>query len=173
MALTASPQDSLEPRSYGMTPPASLRLIRALDAHVAAEADDIARCERIAETHPTDAPRLVLDLIVASGHRQQALLESMIERLREDSDCSEPSVGAGLPVPDAAAFAEFSEEGAAAELRSLLRDKQEGARYLRHLARQQASLHFGFLSLLLEAVARENETHVHLLRFLLRRVNAG
>jgi hypothetical protein len=173
MAPTASPQDSVEPHSDAVASPAALRLIRALDAHVAAEADDIARCERIAETHTTDAPRLVLDLIVASGRRQQALLQSMIERLREDSDCLEPNVGAGLPVPEAAAFAEFSEDGAAAELRSLLRDKQEGARYLRHLARQQASLHFGFLSLLLEAVARENETHVHLLRFLLRRVNAG
>lgn len=150
---------------------ASERFIRALDAHVAAEADDIARCERFADSSDSRATRIVLNLIAEGGRRHQALLQAMIGRLHAGVDPEDS--GAALPVPSDDSYPELSKTGeATAQLRSLIRDEQEGARYLRHLARQQSDLHDGFFSLLLDVLARENETHVHLLRYLLRRLEA-
>src|SRR5262249_30741379 len=73
------------------------RFIRALDAHVAAEADDIARCERFAESTDSRATRIVLHLIAEGGRRHQELLQAVIERLRGDVDSV--ASAAALPVP--------------------------------------------------------------------------
>jgi hypothetical protein len=54
----------------------------------------------------------------------------------------------------------------------LIRDEEEGARYLRHLARQEPGLYDGLFSVLLETVARDSQKHAFMLRYLLRRVEA-
>jgi hypothetical protein len=57
-------------------------------------------------------------------------------------------------------------------LRALIRNQQEGARYLRHLAHQDSDLFDGFFALLLDTFARDGEKHVHILRYLLRHAEA-
>ena len=142
-------------------PPLSERLIRALEAHVAAEAHDLGECERLSESVQSTSAHVLLGLIVDEARRHQILLRQLIERLAEEPD---PTQVNGVrprgiqPDPEAAAV-----------VRTLVRDEQEGARYLRHLARQHPHLDDGLCAVLLESIARDSEKHAHLLRYLLRR----
>jgi len=160
----------LHPLPDNHAPPVSERLIRALEAQVAAEADDVARCERFAQATGNRAAHMLLELIVEDGQRHQTILRRMMARLREEVEFTESSTA--LPVPSEDALPEYSGESMAL-LRSLIRDEQEGARYLRHLARQQSDMYDGLFTLLLHTLARDNEKHVHLLRYLLRRLEAA
>ena len=74
----------LNPLPDRKTAPVSERLIRALDAHVAAEADDVQRCARFAQASGNPAVQMLLDLIVEDGQRHQSILRQMIGRLREE-----------------------------------------------------------------------------------------
>jgi hypothetical protein len=60
-------------------------------------------------------------------------------------------------------------EAALTLTRALIREEHEGARYVRHLARQEPTLYDGVYALLLETIARDSEKHERLLRFLLHR----
>lgn len=152
------------PLTEGTPPPVSERLIRALEAHIAAESDDAARASRLTETSGDGAVQVLLELIVEDAKRQQAILERMVKRLRQELDFTDAPNA--LPVPGTTAFEGVEE--AVASLRTLIRNEQEGARYLRHLARQDVDLYGGFFALLLDTFARDAEKHVHLLRYLLR-----
>jgi hypothetical protein len=147
-------------------PPLSERLIRALEAHAAAEAHDIVDCERLVDQIADPAARLLLELIVEDEQRHHRLLQRMIRRLQEEVEFI-PSPTA-LPVPSEEAMPEA--EAAAASVRSLIRDGHEGARYVRHLARQEPGLYGGLYAVLLETFARDSEKHAHVLRYLLRRL---
>jgi hypothetical protein len=57
----------------------------------------------------------------------------------------------------------------AAALRALIRDEHEGARHVRHLARQEPHLYHGLYPVLLESIARDSEKHATILRYLLAR----
>jgi hypothetical protein len=148
-------------------PPVSERLVRALEAHIAAESDDTARARRLADASSDPAANVLLDLIVADAQRHQELLNRMVSRLHQGLDVTDTPEA--LPVPVASPFASTEEE-AIASLRMLIRNSQEGARYLRHLARQDSELYGGYFAMLLETFARDGEKHVHLLRYLLRHV---
>jgi hypothetical protein len=76
-----------------------------------------------------------------------------------------------LSLPGANPFA--GAEDSASSLRTLVRNEQEAARHLRHLARQDPELYEGYLTLLLETFARDREKHVHLLRYLLRLIESS
>jgi rubrerythrin len=154
----------IHPLTEGTPPPVSERLIRALEAHIAAEADDAAHSRRLAETTADSALGVLLDLIVEDAERHEALLSRMVARLRGEVEFTDAPNA--LPVPVSDAFAGAQESVAA--LRTLIRNEQEGARYLRHLARQDAELYDGFFAILLDTFARDGEKHVHLLRYLLR-----
>jgi hypothetical protein len=156
------------PLTEGTPPPASERLIRALEAHVAAESEDAARASRLADTSGDRAVNVLLELIVEDAGRHQELLERMVRRLRQELDFT--NAPTALPVPGTSAFA--GAEEALASLRALIRNEQEGARYLRHLARQDIDLYHGFFALLLDTFARDAEKHVHLLRYLLRQTES-
>lgn len=104
------------PLIEGTPAPVSERLIRALDAHIAAESEDAARASQLAAFTGADE-----------------------------------TLG---------------------KLRALIRNEQEGAHYLRHLARQDSDLYSGFFALLLDTFARNAEKHVHLLRYVLRHAEA-
>jgi hypothetical protein len=157
----------LEPVSAGSPPPISERLVRALEAHIAAESDDAARAHGLAETSGDPAANVLLDLIVEDAQRHQELLDRMVARLHQELDFTDATKA--LPVPEGGAFASAEEESIAS-LRMLIRNEQEGARYLRHLARQDSELYSGYFAMLLETFARDGEKHVHLLRYLLRHV---
>jgi hypothetical protein len=152
----------------GTPPPVSERLVRALEAHIAAESDDAARVDRLAHSSGDRAVKVLLELIVEDAQRHQELLRRMVSRLRQELDFTDAPKA--LPVPDVAAST-ATEEESLTSLRALIRSEQEGARYLRHLARQDSELYGGYFALLLDTFARDGEKHVHLLRYILRHLD--
>ena len=159
----------LHPVAGGEHPPLSNRLMRALEAHAAASAADVATCRELANRMADPVVHLLVGMIVDDEQRHDSLLRSMIRRLEEEVDFV-PVQGA-LPVPngsmhnDPQAAAEI-----AASVRGLMRNEHEGARHLRHLARQEPTLYGGLYPLLLETIARDSEKHATILRYLLHRV---
>ena len=155
----------LNPLPNTAAPALSERLIRALEAHVAAEAYDVATCQELTQRAADPVVGLLVGLIVDDQQRHQSLLTGMIRRLQQEVDF----------VPSATAIPVDSDVSSAdpevlVALRTLIRDQHEGARYLRHIARQEPALYDGLYSTLLETMARDSEKHVTTLRFLLRRM---
>lgn len=157
----------LHPFASTPTPSLSERLIRGLEAHVADEAHDIAACEDLARRAGDPIVRFLLGLIVQDEQHHHAVMRSMINRLREETDFTDtpgdtliPRAGMREPIADATEIA--------AGLRALMRDEHEGARHVRHLARQDPGAHGGLYPLLLETIARDSEKHATILQFILR-----
>src|SRR5262245_13773541 len=65
------------------SPALSERLIRALEAHQAAEAHDLAECRALQRQLPDPAHALLLDLIAEGTRRHERLLEVIAEHLRD------------------------------------------------------------------------------------------
>lgn len=144
---------------------ASERLVRALEAHASAEAHDLADCRDLAQRSDDPYVKLLFDLIIDDERRHQALLESMVRHLEDESGA------ASMPSSRSSAdSAPLSGVEFAAALRDLIRNEHEGARHLRHIGRQDAGVYDGLYSLLLEAIARDSEKHAAILRFLLARL---
>jgi len=154
------------PLTDGAPPPVSERLIRALEAQIAAEADDAERASQLADASGDRGVNVLLELIVDDARRHRELLDRMVKRLRSELELTNSSSALPVPAPASTSFA--GAEEAVATLRTLIRNRQEGARYLRHLARQDPDLYSGMFALLLDTFARDGEKHVHLLRYLLR-----
>jgi hypothetical protein len=150
-------------------PEDSERLIRALEAHTAAEERDIADCEQVAQHTEDPIVELLTGLVAENERRNQSLIRRMIRRLHEEFDSnSSTSPPASQPVPSREATADS--EATVVGVRGLIRDEHEGARYLRHLARQEPNLYGGLYAVLLEGIARDGEKHAFMLRYLLRRL---
>ena len=149
-------------------PEDSERLIRALEAHTAAEERDIADCEQVAQRTADPVVELLTGLVAENERRNQSLIRRMIRRLQEEFDSSSSTSPASqlLPSPEATANSEATVVG----IRGLIRDEHEGARYLRHIARQESNLYGGLYAVLLEGIARDGEKHAFMLRYLLRRL---
>jgi rubrerythrin len=147
-------------------PSLSERLIRALEAHDSSEAHDLDVCQQLAERSEDPVVRLLVGMVIEDEQRHHSLLQSMVRRLQEEVEfVSEPGA---LPVGGGAIAGPDVE--IAATLRNLIRDEHEGARHLRHLARQEPHLYEGLYPLLLESIARDSEKHATILRYLLLRV---
>ena len=159
----------IHPLAGGEPPPLSERLIRALQAHAAASAADVATCRELANRMDDPVAELLVGMIVDDEQRHDALLRSMVRRLEEEVDFL-PARGA-VPVPNGS-MARDPEVAAemAARVRGLIRNEHEGSRHLRHLARQEPTLYRGLYPLLLETIARDSEKHATILRYVLRRV---
>ena len=153
------------PLTDGHAPPLSERLIRALEAQVAAGAHDIADCQELAQSSQRPVMQLLLGMIIEDEQRHHALLERMVRRLQQEVDFT-ASATTTLPVP--ADVDLVADPATATRLRALIRDEEEGARYLRHLARQDPGLYDGLFRVLLETVARDSQKHAYVLRYLLR-----
>jgi hypothetical protein len=149
-------------------PSVSDRVVRALEAHVAAEAQDVSDCERVADSTNDPVVKLLLGMIVDDEKRHHSLLQMMINRLHEEVEF----VASPSPLPTPGETTDFDPTMVAA-VRSLIRDEHEGARHLRHLARQDAGLYAGLYALLLESVARDSEKHATILRYLLQRIEGS
>ena len=87
----------LHPFENGEPQPISERLVRALEAHQAAEAADIVSCRQLAQRLDDPVVDLLVGMIVEDEQRHDALLGSMIRRLHEEVDFV-ASPGA-MPVP--------------------------------------------------------------------------
>jgi hypothetical protein len=163
----------LHPLAAAEPPALSERLIRALEAHAAAEAHDVVNCQQLAQRADDPVLALLVDLIVEDEQRHHVLLRSMIRRLQEEAEFYPNPVPSptALPVPsDSARLAETFNAEMAARVRALIRDEHEGARHVRHLARQEPTLYDGLYPLLLETIARDSEKHATILRYVLRHI---
>jgi hypothetical protein len=159
----------LHPMAGGEAPPLSERLIRALEAHVAASAADIATCRELTRRVDDPVVEMLVDMIVQDEQRHDALLAAMVRRLEEEVSFL-PAPGA-LPVPDESmSLDQDTATEIAASVRGLIRNEHEGSRHLRHLARQEPTLYGGLYPLLLETIARDGEKHAIILRYLLHRI---
>lgn len=141
------------------TPSLSDRVVRALEAYVAAEGRELTASQSIVNQAKDPVLRLLVGMIVEDQKRHQMLLQLLINRLHEDLDFV-PSPMA-LPVPT-----DSSDPKTASVFRALLRDKHEDARHIRQLARRDETLYGGLYSLLLETLARDAEKHASILQYL-------
>jgi hypothetical protein len=158
---------ALEPVSPSVPPSLSERLIRALEAHASAEAHDLATCEEMAARTRDPVMKMLMGLVVEDAQRHHTLLHSMVRQLQEEVDFV-----AGIPDESASEQSTATAPELAVTLRELIRDEHEGARHLRHIARQEPRLHDGLYPLLLETIARDSEKHATILRYLLGRVES-
>jgi glutamine synthetase adenylyltransferase len=142
------------------SPSLSERLTRALEAHASDEAHDLATCEQLLERSTDPVLKMLVSLVVEDGQRHHSLLEAMVRRLEE------PKEAVAAPPAD---HTTLTQTELATTLRALIRDEHEGARHLRHIARQEPHLYDGLYPVLLDAIARDAEKHAAMLRFLLLR----
>jgi hypothetical protein len=171
---SASEPNSHSDRASGWEPPSlAERLTRALEAHAAAESHGWATCQQLADRLDDPLSRLLLGLIVEDDRRHESLLQSMVHRLNEDVRPDSALALTADALDTAAGLSSNELPELAADLRGLIRDEHEGARYLRHLGRKDPNLYAGLYQLLLETIARDAEKHALILRFLLRRMEGG
>jgi len=166
MSSSAPIANYIYPFANAQEPPLSDRLIHALEAHASAEAHDVATCQQLAQRSSDPVVSLLINLIVEDQQRHHGLLQSLVRRLEEDVEFV-ASPANTLPVPSLPA--PTSDPEMAATVRGLIRDQHEGARHLRHLARQEPTLYGGLYQILLESIARDSEKHAAILRYLLLR----
>jgi hypothetical protein len=164
---TANPW--LHPFAEGEPPPASERLIRALEAHQAAEAADVASCLQVAQRLGNPVADLLVGMIVEDEQRHDALLGAMIGRLREEVEFVASPDAVPVPTVSGVGTVEAANE-IAGSVRGIMRNEHEGSRHLRHLARQEPTLYDGLFPLLLETIARDSEKHATILRYLLHEI---
>lgn len=155
-----------ERRAFAEQPHNAERLVRALEAHAAAESADAAEYERLTDAIDDPVIRHLLSFILTDARHHDETLRSMIRCLGH-ATAESPSEGGDLAMPSNHLLDEAT-VAFAAQVRTLIRDEHEGARYVRHLARQEPQLYRGYFPLLLEIIARDAEKHVTILRFVLR-----
>ena len=168
-APTTTVASWLHPFSDGEAPPLSERLVRALEAHQAAEAADVASCRQMAQRLGDPVANLLVGMILEDEQRHAALLGAMIRRLHTEVDFVASADAVPVPTGSGLGRVEAAAE-TAATMRGLIRNEHEGARHLRHLGRQEPTLYGGLYPLLLETIARDSEKHVTILRYLLHQV---
>jgi hypothetical protein len=157
------------PLAETLKPSLSERLIRGLEAQAADEAHDTAACEELAGQIGDPLVRFLLEMIVDDEQRHHAVLRSMIARLQEEVDFTPTPADSLIPRAEWSPPVDATDEVARAA-RTLIRDAHEGARHVRHLARQEPGSYDGMFPLLLETIARDSEKHATMLQFILRRI---
>lgn len=145
--------------------PVSERLVRALEAHEAAEAESLDSYEQLAEASGDAVVAALVRLVIEDEMRHQKLLLQMTSPVDERN-----GVDGAVSLVDLGASALEDRTPAIVATRALIREEREGARHLRHLARQEHQLHDGIYAILLESMARDSEKHEHILRYVLKRL---
>lgn len=145
------------------------RLLRALEAHAAAEADSLAEYESLAASSGDPVVALLMRFIVEDEERHHRLLGQMATSLRDGLAWTRSPDA----LPSTTAVKECGDVDVAIKAtRSLIRDEREGARYVRHLSRQEPRLYNGLYALILEMIGQDSMKHEHLLQYILRRLEA-
>ena len=145
--------------------PVSERLVRALEAHEAAEAESLDSYNQLADGSGDAVVAALVRLVIEDEKRHQQLLLQMTSS--PDGRDGVEGTYSSLPLTSAAAE---DRTAAIVATRALIREDREGARHLRHLARQEHQLHDGIYAILLESMARDSEKHEHILRYVLKRL---
>jgi hypothetical protein len=145
------------------------RLLQAIEAHAAAEQDALAMYARIGQESGDAIIALVMQMILDDEQRHHALLGRMATSLRNALEWRH----------DPGALPNGSESNPPvhtellATTRELIREEQDGARYLRELGARERAINAGLDTLLLEMMALDSEKHAHLLRFVEDRLRAA
>lgn len=142
-------------------------LLRAVDAHVAAEANALGQYEYLAGASGDPVIALVMRLVLDDEIRHHELLQRISTTLRDavewtSSPGALPKDTIGEPLPGT--YATIA--------RSLIDEERTGAQVLRRLAEQEEYINGGLDSLLLEMMAMDSDKHARLLQFVLRRLEA-
>lgn len=133
---------------------------------MAAEAEAVADYQELQRSSPDPVAQELIALLMDDERSHSALLQRMVARLTAEvtggvaADRAFP-IGPGVSPGSPAAVA---------ATRSLIREEREGARHLRHLARQERAHSDEVLAVLLETIARDDEKHEQVLRYLLKRL---
>jgi hypothetical protein len=165
LASIAATNPWLHPLAPTTPPSLSERVIRALEAHASAEAHDLATCEELADHSSDQVLKLLIGMIADDERRHHSLLQSMVRRLQQEVEFVASPTALPVESADTADDPELVDT-----LRSLIRDEHEGARHLRHVARQDPHLYDGLYPVLLETIARDSEKHATMFRYLLLRI---
>jgi rubrerythrin len=143
--------------------------MRALEAQAAAEVHAMARCDALAQRVADPMVSLLLGMIVEDTERHHTLLQSIIHQVREESGVA-VSPSRALERTEEAPETLTSDRETVSGIRVLISNEHEAARRMRNLALEEDLLYGGLRTLLLETIARDNEKHAAILRYVLRRV---
>src|SRR5207302_6570824 len=119
----------LHPVAGGEPPPLTERLVRALEAHAAASAADIATCRQLTQRLDDPVVEMLVGMIVDDEQRHNLLLRAMIRRLQAETElAASPDA---LPVPSNAAHVTVETTTQAVDdIRGLIRNEHDGSRHL-------------------------------------------
>lgn len=159
----------LHPFASRPAPSLSERLLRGLEAHIAEEAHNEAACNELANRIDQPIARFLLALIAEDEQHHHAVMRSMVARLQEELELAQAPADSLIPPPSNQRPVDNASE-ISATLRTLIRDEHEGARHVRHLARQEPAAYGGLYPLLLETIARDSEKHATILQFILHQI---
>jgi rubrerythrin len=143
------------------------RLLHAVDAHAAAEAEALNQYEYLATASGDPVIALVMRLILDDEVRHHGLLHRMAATLRDALEWTTSPEALPKGAPHARVSGPY-----AALARSLIEEERTGARALRHLAEQEKDINGGLDSLLLEMMAMDSDKHARLLQFVHQRLEA-
>jgi hypothetical protein len=157
---------SAEPISTPITERlSSERLLSALGAYEAASADAQEVYRHLLREDGDPLMSGLLNVALEEHRRHQQTMGRLAELVR------------GVPAAPLRSGARvrswFATPAASEAIRFLIREERANAQHLRHLARQEPNLGAGLFAATLETLARDDDKHEHLLRFLLRRFEAN
>lgn len=158
------------PPDDALATPVSLeeRLLSIVERHAAAEQGSLDDYRRMAEHSGDPVVGLLMRLVLEDEERHHQLLVRMAASLRDALHWTQ-SAGA---LPTGAAPGGRSDAELLAITRARIREEREGMRQFKDLAKRHAHVAGGLFSLLLETMAMDSQKHEHILRFLLKRVEA-
>jgi hypothetical protein len=158
----------LRERAEATAPSSIERLLHAVDAHAAAEAEALDEYSELADGSGDSVIAFVMRLILDDEVRHHGLLNGMAATLRDalewtSSPAALPKGGTLGPLPDTYAML----------ARRLVEEERTGARALRKFAEQERDINGGLDSVLLEMMAMDSEKHAMLLQFVQKRLDQG
>ena len=151
-------------------PPSSISedLLRMIRGHAAAEEDSLALYAELRNRSPDPVVRLLLSELLADEEHHHKLLERMETQLTEELDWSSAEF-----TPPASSFPPTPASKAdIASVEKLARHENQGVKHLHDMAKQNAEIHSGLFSLLLDAMASDSQKHERILRFIMKRMES-
>jgi hypothetical protein len=146
-------------------------LLDAVERHTSLEIEVLGLCEHLAQARGDPVTAMLMRLMLADEERYQGLLKRIASRLRAALNWTRsPDALPRATGPDpATAPAEYLTSLA----RALVDEEELAAQVLRHLAQNEKGFIGGSDSVLLETMAMGSDTHVRLLQFVQRRLEAA
>jgi rubrerythrin len=139
-------------------------LLAAVERHMQSEQESIAGYKEVAARTGDPVIRALMGLVVEDEERHHALLQRLAATVGEDMYWRKRAEA----LPEGSRLTQKERAWVAPKLRDFARAEQEGARFLRQLARESAKYYGGTVSLVLELLSMDSRKHALILRFLQR-----